>query len=289
MFVCSINYTHSLMKFIPAVIRVDFKLMRITRQNENNLLVYNTMKSNNTIEFKKHINHKEFIRTLEELETPFETFWKKCTEDDMFATVIAGRLSKCSSRQGTKDENEQLKTCNKTAQLCGINITLLTTTELRPVKNGTIVSRKEMILKKIEKNNCLKSFDAKISGKMTGFIAAKVAFGSGGHQDNVFEEMDVLAHWWSVYKRDIEEYLVVLIDTDLTEKFQGLRKKYELFENIKVFDHCDFQTHVIDHYYEGVEESATVNKLYDKLSVDKLSVDKLSVDKLSVDKLSDSI
>jgi hypothetical protein len=262
------------MKIIPTIIRLDFKMMRIARQNDNNDLVYNTMKSNNLIEFKKHINHKEFMRTLKESETPFDIFWKKCTEDELFAKVVAGRLSKCSSRQGTKDENEQLNTCNKTAQLCGINITLLTTTELRPVKNGTIVSRKEMISKKIEKNNCLKSFDAKISGKMNGFIAAKVAFGSGGHQDNVFEEMDVLAHWWSLYKNDSDEFLVVLIDTDLTEKFQVLRKKYETVKNIKVFDHCDLQTYVIDHYYkepvsataedEAVEESAD-DKLVDKL------------------------
>ena len=83
-----------------------------------------------------------------------------------------------------------------------------------------------MKAKDIEKNNCLKSFDAKITGKLNGYLSAKVALGSGGHQDNVFEEEDTLANWWSIYKHDDPDFIVLLIDTDLTTQFEKLQKKY---------------------------------------------------------------
>ena len=80
--------------------------------------------------------------------------------------------------------------------------------------------------KKILKDECLKSFDGKISGKLFGWLFAKVVFGSGGHQDNVFEEADNLCCWVKKFHRDSENLFVILIDTDLEDKFNKLKSKY---------------------------------------------------------------
>jgi hypothetical protein len=95
---------------------------------------------------------------------------------------------------------------------------------------------------------CLKSFDAKITGKINGFISAKVVYGSGGHQDNAFEEMDTLSHWWTRYKSDSVDFLIILIGTDLTTKF-AILKKYDDTKNVKIFDHVEFQRYMISEYY----------------------------------------
>ena len=92
---------------------------------------------------------------------------------------------------------------------------------------------------------CLKSFDAEISGKINGFVCAKVCYGSGGHQDNVFEEMDTVCEWWKKYKFNTNEILVILIDTDLEKKQLRLKEKFIDIDNIKIFNHIEFQHHLL--------------------------------------------
>lgn len=167
----------------------------------------------------------------------------------MFAKLSSRTISKNASRQCSKDETEQLRTCNITAKKCGLVINNLTAAEFRPTKDGSIVSKNEMKIKKIQKDCCLKSFDGKISGKFDGFIAAKVAYGSGGHQDNVFEEMDTIAEWWKNYKSETGEILIVLIDTDLITKITRIKEKYRNVKNIMVFNHIEFQQYMISTYY----------------------------------------
>jgi len=232
----------------PKAIELDFKNIRAARQNNNNRTVYQSIKSNDKKLFNKNINTKELSRTLEDLNMSFEVFWNKCIEDEYFCKLAARNLSKCASRQGSKDETEQLRTCNLTTQLCGVNITNLSATAFRPTKNGEIVSGKDQKKRQINKDCCLKSFDASMDGKITGYISAKVAYGSGGHQDNVFEEMDTIAEWWSKYKFNTEEYLVILIDTDLHKKFDRMKEKYSKVANIMVCNHYDFQNYIITTY-----------------------------------------
>jgi len=233
----------------PVPINVDFKETRLLRQKNNNMAVLNSMKSNDISHFRKNIKIKELTRTLSELGVEFEVFWEKCKNDDMFAIGLAGRLAINASRQGSKDETEQLRTCNFTTQACGVNIVNLPPTGTRPTKDGKLVSKKEMKAQNITKDYCLKSFDGEISGEMTGFIAAKVAFGNGGHQDNVFEEMDTVAEWWKRFKKNSSDYLIILIDTDQYDKFKCIRDKYDTCENIKVFNHVQFQEYVISNYW----------------------------------------
>lgn len=243
---------------VPTAVYVDFKNVRVNRQKNNNLLVINCIINNNIIQFYKNINEKELSRTIDELEITFEEFWKKCGEDILFAKLAAGRISKCASRQGTNDETEQIKICDFTSKKCGINITNLTTTAIRPTKDGSIITKEEMKQKNIKKDCCLKSFDGIITGKINGYIAAKVAFGSGGHQDNVLEEMDSLANWWSVYKNGLDEYLMIIIDTDLFVKLSSIKNKYERIENIKIFNHYEFQEYIITNYYTEAEAEAEI-------------------------------
>lgn len=233
----------------PVPIKIDFKNIRIVRQHNNNKAVFNSIKTNDTKSFYKNININEFERTLSYLEITPEEFLKKCHDDDLFCKLSAMNISKNASRQGSKDETEQLRLCNSTSEKCGVFITNLTATEMRPTKHGQIVSKNEMKIKAIKKDCCLKSFDGKIWGKLNGLITAKVAYGSGGHQDNVFEEMDTISEWWKTYKYNTPEMLVVLIDTDLTDKFTRIKEKYNDILNIMVCNHIELQQYIIDVYY----------------------------------------
>ena len=84
------------------------------------------------------------------------------------------RIAKCASRQGTKDEEVQLTTCNITSSKFGIKITNLSATALRPTKDGEIVSAKTLRERAIPKDCCLKSFDGLIEGKILATLLPKV-------------------------------------------------------------------------------------------------------------------
>ena len=91
----------------------------------------------------------------------------------------------------------------------------------------------------------------KISGKVDGYISAKVVLGSGGHQDNVYEEMDTIAEWWKLYRplSKTREILILLIDTNSIKKIDKLKQKYRDVENVKLFNHIEFQNYMIRSFY----------------------------------------
>ena len=229
-------------------IKRDFKLMRKDRQLYNNTELYTIIKDNDKVRFHQKCNNKALLRYIKFLEISFEDIWNRCLIDDIFCKSTVMYVAKSATRQGGKDEKEQLKTCNETSKKLGINIEKLSSTAIRATKNGKIITQKQMKELNIEKHECLKSFDAKITGKMKGYISAKITFTNGGHQDNVFEELDAMANWWNIFKNESEEYLILLIDTDLTSQVQNLNKKYEHCHNIKVFNHYEFQNYIIQNY-----------------------------------------
>jgi len=237
----------------PKPIEQNFKDIRIVRQYNNNKIVYESLKNNDMETFYKNINKNEYKRTLKDLELTEEEFILKYKEDLLFGKLSSRTISKNASRQGNKDETEQLRICNIIAKKCGLVIDNLTSVELRPTKDGFIISKNEMKIKKIKKDCCLKSFDGKISGKFNGFITAKISYGSGGHQNNVFDEMDTIAEWWKNYKFETNEILIVLIDTDLITKLARLKEKYINVNNVMVFNHIEFQQYMINTYY--IDES----------------------------------
>jgi hypothetical protein len=234
----------------PKAIKADFKNMRSDRQKNNNRSVYESIQNNDIKQFHNNTNENALTRLLEYLGLSEDKFLEECKNHELLCKVSASKLSKNASRQGSKDETTQLNTCNLTTTKCGVNIKQLKTTEFRPTKKGIIYSGKEIKRMNIQINDCLKSFDAKIDGKFTGYISAKVSYGSGGHQDNVFEELYTLADWWSKYKSNTEDYLLILIDTDLDKKFNIIKDKYDTIDNIMIFNHYDFQNYIIDKYYD---------------------------------------
>jgi len=241
----------------PEPTEYDFKEIRKNRQFYNNKGVYNCIQENNQKKFHEQINDEELTRVLAEREYynpgygSFDLFWNKCCNDKEYAQLAAGRLSIKASRQGALDEKLQLSACNEIAQLCGINIKDLPSTALRAHKeNERILTPKDMKQYDIKKDMCLKSFDAQISGKITGFISAKVTMKTGGHQDNVFEEIDTLADWWVNHKNRSEEILILLIDTDLVDKLSIIEGKYKQYSNILMFNHYAFQKFMIDNYFQ---------------------------------------
>jgi hypothetical protein len=223
---------------------LDCLNLRSERQKINNLSAFNALIEGNLELLTKNSNAKEVERVLIELDMAIENVFDKCKSDLIFAKILAGRIAILASRQGTKDEELQLNTCNLTTSKFGITIENLNATAYRPTKCGKIVNKQEC--KKYEKNDCLKSFDGKIDGRVKGWIFAKVVFGNGGHQDNVFEEAHTFCDWICKFGNDAELY-VVLIDTDLTSQFEELKKKYHK-NNILVVNHVDFQQYMIDRF-----------------------------------------
>lgn len=227
--------------------KIDFKNIRSDRQRKNNELVINAIMKNDMVSFRKHTNEKQVARVLEETKCTLDVLLTECRYP-IHAILLAGRISKNASRQGAKDELEQIKVCDNLSQKLGIKIEKLNATDYRPTKSGEIVSKIEMKEKGIRKDNCLKSFDAKIIGdkvSLHGWVFAKVVRGSGGHQDNVFEEADNLCKWISNFRSGTDEIFVILIDTDQHRKFDILKKKYESISNIIVVDHYQFQEYLI--------------------------------------------
>ena len=90
----------------------------------------------------------------------------------------------------------------------------------------------------------MKSFDARISGKVNGWVFAKVAYGNGGHQDNVFIEAHEFGEWAQKYGKENEIY-VLLIDTDLITQFKELKEKFNQ-SNIWICNHFEFQKKLLD-------------------------------------------
>lgn len=232
-------------KKIPKVL--DFKNIRESRQKETNqIIIHNIL---NNIPIDDYINPVEFGRVIDELSSigiDKDEIFIKCKNDNIFASVLAGRIAKKTSRQGTNDEKLQIEVCNQIATNYGINIENLSATAFRPTKDGNILSEYEFKSSNIRKDMCLKSFDAKISGKINGWIFAKVVYGKGGHQDNVFEEADNICDWITKYKKN--EIYVVLIDTDLLQKFETLKTKYTNIEGLLIMNHVEFQRYIIDNY-----------------------------------------
>lgn len=232
-------------KLIP--IKIDFKNRRNCRQKKNNMVVLSSIKENNIDNFYKYINQKELTRFLEEWNMTIDLFWKKCREDDDFSKLVSYHFSIKSSRQGSTDEKEQIMICNIISKNFGIHIESLHTTDIRPYHNE-VINKQEMKKRNIKKDECLKSFDGKISGVITGYMSCKVVYGYGGHQDNVFDEMNNLLEWWCKYKINSIEMLFIIIDTDLFDKFDFIKEKYKQYNNIKVFNHLDFQTYIISNF-----------------------------------------
>lgn len=223
-------------------IKIDYKNARVDRQKLNDKYVFDAIKNKKDI--NKYANINELNRVLKNIAITRDELLNKCENDDILTSILAGRISKKASRQGCKDEDVQIQVCSYIANKKNINITKLGCSDYRPTKDGKIVSKKEMKNQKITKDMCLKSFDAKITGLINGWIFAKVVFGNGGHQDNVFIEADNICEWVSSYRKNDNDIYVILIDTD--KDIQYLKNKYKSIKNILIVNHYEFQDYLIN-------------------------------------------
>jgi hypothetical protein len=224
-------------------IHFNFENIRAERQKVNNRAVYESLVQQKLN--KKSCNEEELKRVLEDLDFTEEQLLVKCSQDHTFAKLLARDIAKNASRQGSKDENTQLDICNITASKFGVKIEDLPNFALRPTKDGRIITKKEF--DGMDKNSCLKSFDGKISGALEGWIFAKVVFGNGGHQDNVFEEAHNFGEWVLAFGNTDHIY-VLLIDTNLATPLQELKTKYQEQKNLLVVNHIEFQQYIIDKF-----------------------------------------
>ena len=238
--------TQMLSSVSPIVL--DCKALRSERQENNNKKVLEALLNPAMTEkqLKPVINTKELERTLASLGFTYDQFILKCREDRAFAVLAASHISMDASRQGAKDENVVLQACNETTKKFGIEIANIPNTEARPSKCGKILSKDEYKKSGLKKNDCLKSFDGRITGKVSGWIFAKITYLDGGHQGNVFEEAHCMGEWFVKYGQP-EEIYVLLIDTDLIAQFNELRERYHK-NNVLVVNHVEFQHYLINLY-----------------------------------------
>ena len=226
---------------------LDIFNLREKRQNDNKQLALKSLKSRN---FTKNVNVDEYNRVLMELKEVDKTekdLLEECDKSISLLTILTGRIAINASRQGSKDEKQQIYTVNETTSKFGISLMNLSATAYRPTKSGEILDKKEIKTRKIQKNDCLKSFDAKIEGKIKGWVFAKVVIGNGGHQDNVFEEAHTFCDWVVKFGETSELY-ILLIDTNLTGIFDDLKNKYEQFPHLLIGNHVQVQQYFIDNY-----------------------------------------
>jgi hypothetical protein len=244
----SINLKTKTLLTLMEPIYIDYLNSRRDRQKLNNQIVFDAILNQNEKLLNSYVNPKEFTRVLEECQMNKKQLLDSCRENDLMTRILAGRVSKIASKQGTKDETTQINVCHSIASQLGINVLRLGSSAFRPTKTGEIISENEQKERCIPNDMCLKSFDARLTGRINGWVFAKVVFGSGGHQDNVFAEADELCEWVGKFKKDTPELYVMLIDTDQVSKVDVLKKKYNFISNLLIVNHYDFQKYLINNY-----------------------------------------
>ena len=220
----------------------DLSNIRTTRQFKTNTLLADAIAHSSEItdkDLKQLINFKSLDRLAELLDNDREYIYEKCKSDYEYALTVAHGTAILASRQGSKDESFVLDEINRVSRGYGIYVQSLNNQDLRPTKDGRLLNKAEFKESGLDKLECLKSIDGVINGNVEGYIFAKICFGEGGHQDNVFHEAAHFADWAHQYGEEGKVY-VILVDTDLTDKFDRLKSSYDS-DTVWVVDHVEFQ------------------------------------------------
>ena len=206
--------------------------MRESRQNQNiKLCLEGRFQDRGTY------NPKALSRFCKSVNVTVEDILK----DERLHQSAALYCAKLATRQGNKDEDFILDGIDK--QFKNIHIENLSSTELRPMNDGRILTHHQMLREGLTKEDGLKSFDFTISGNLEGYGTAKVVVDGGGHQDTVQREMMDFIQWVNKYGKDKLKY-VCLIDGN--EPDDSL---YSLIEgnNIWVVNHIEFQKRLAEY------------------------------------------
>ena len=240
----------------PVPIELDIKNLRGHRQLETNVGLVELLKQDHIYEndLYKLCNKKALKRLLDfnsnqmGINFTLRDFYDKCKNDPIYLNSIVLGISINSSRQGSKDETTVLNVCNRITSKSGVIIEQLPNDSLRPHKYSKKLITKDEYKKgegEYKKNECLKSFDARITGKKNGYIFAKVCIGGGGHQDNVFEEAHNFGDWVHDYGEEGNMY-IILIDTDQNKQYDDLKTKFKDKSKVYVVNHVELQKLLIN-------------------------------------------
>lgn len=232
----------------PHIMNVNFPEEKIQRQYRNDEFARQciiTRRVTNVVsvtEISKYIENTGMTGT---------EIFDKCRTDKMFMDSIIQMLSINASHQWIEDRDMQLNACNATAIDCGITLEKLKRNAYCPTKYHGIASVAKRDRNDIPPADCLKAFDARISGKVSGWVFANVAFHSSKHRDKVFNEAEALCNWVkdigsTLYMHDM---FVVLIDTYDTKTLHRLKRTYRNVPELIIGNHRDIQRYFIEYYY----------------------------------------
>lgn len=183
----------------------------------------------------------------------------ECRNNNIISKLVSMLISKQSSRQGSLDEKFQINNLNE--EFKNLNICISRNIKhLRPhCSSNRILSNSDLKKQNIKKSECLKSFDAIIhrNKELLGWCFMKCCYGSGGHQDNVFIEINNFLQWVKTYGNSEMLYLIV-VDTDLKKQLDNSK---ELRNDLKLLN-CvvGFSDEVINFVKQKLVESSNFDE-----------------------------
>ena len=223
-----------------------FEIDAVEKRKENQIINYNlveeALRETNIYVAKERGNPNKLEEILTYLNISEKQLLNKCKDDD-FRKLVSIIMAILSTRQGGALEREILDGINSYTKTLDVYVESLPNTALRPLKTGGVITTAEMKKKGIDKKTgTLKSIDGLISGKINGYIFAKVMTGKGGgHQDNVIIESHNFIDW--AEKEPKNKIYVLLIDGDyLHTELPKLLERDNM--NIWVCDHKTFQKRI---------------------------------------------
>lgn len=223
------------------IFRYDPKNERLARQENNNYKALQVIYGNEKV-LNTNINTEELKRVCSQTNLSQENLFLECKNNKILAEVLAGRIAVNATRQGKIDEATIINGIGRFMKDHGYDVKSLPVSgdgSISPIKSGGLIYGK--IKDKDKRKDCLKTLDGQITGKIDGFISAKVCIDSGGHQDNVKVEIIEFINWARNESKD--KIYVVLLDGNSTVEYQ---KYIENTPNIWVVDHVAFQDKLIN-------------------------------------------
>jgi len=195
---------------------------RNERQEHNNKLAYDAIKSNPKKTNDNNINDKALDRllTYTNYNNLDEMIKDKNNHEEIIIKISSLYIAKNASRQGTKDEDLQLENINK---LHEYDIIITKDGKQKPIKGGGI--RKSGKKQADE----LKSIDfvIKYKNEEIGYITAKVTSGGGGHQDNILDEITQFCDWSLIQQQNDKQqkvYIVLYDSMNTSKLFNDIKK-----------------------------------------------------------------
>lgn len=216
------------------IFKYDYEKQKSKRQKEN----YQRCLDSG---FKESTNYEELDKILAYLEMSKEQLLKS---NPKIRRLVAYACATKTTRQSTKDETAVIKGIDST--FSNINFRK-PKPEIRPTKDGRILSKKEMLKEGLDKDkDALKSFDIEITGaKVNGYGFHKYTNGKGGHQDNVRREVLEFIDWANKNNDQYKIYILIL-DGIYHKNCSEYIEKAE-WNNILIGNHIEIQEMIHDY------------------------------------------